>query len=87
MVDVSYISGKSVEVLEYQTQVDCPQKIVSTKCNHHISDTSATKASETSGHNNNLNTGFDESLSKLHSTLVCMKRLGMCMKVYDDVQN
>ena len=47
----------------------------------------ATQASGTSGHNNNLNPGCDESLSKLQSILFHMKMSVTHMKVYDHVQN
>ena len=47
--------------------------------------TPATQTSGTSGNMHNLNQY--ESLSKLHSIIVRMKRLINCMKVYDDVKN
>ena len=87
MVDGAYNYGKYVDVLQWQTQGDLPQKIVTANCDSHTINTLATQASGTRGNKHNLNSGFDKSLSKLHSIIFFMKRLVTCMKVYDDVQN
>ena len=76
MVDGAYNSGKSIEVLEWQTQGGRPQKIVTNNCDYHMSNNSATQASGKIWHNHNINI-----------ILVCIKSPCNCMKVYDDVQN
>ena len=87
IVDGAYNSGKYVKVLEWQTQGGIPQKIVTSNCDSHMSNISATQYSGTSVNNHNMNPGFDESLSKIQIILFHMKRLGNLMKAFDDVQN
>ena len=87
VVDSAYNPGKYVDVLEWKTQGEHPQKIVTSKCDSHTSNTLATQASGKSGHKHNMKPGFDVSPSKLQSIIVNMERLGTRMKVYDDVQN
>ena len=55
VVDGAYNAGKSVEVLEWQTQGERPHKIVTANCDSHISKTLATQASGTSVHTHHLN--------------------------------
>ena len=74
-------------MLECQNQWENPYKIVNAKCDYHMSNTSATQASVTSGHNHNLDPGCDESLSNIHSIIVCIKRYGTRMNVYENIQN
>ena len=85
MVDVAYNDGKYVEVTKWQTQGGRPQKIVTANCDSNMSNTLATQAYGTSGHKHNLKPGCDESLSKIHSIIVCTKRSDTRMKVSDDV--
>ena len=87
MVDGAYSSGKYVEVIEWQTQGKRPQKIVTAKCDSHMSNPLATQASGRSGNKHNLNPGYDESHSNLHSIIVHIKTSGTRMKVYGNVQN
>ena len=70
---------------KWQTQGGRPQKIVTANCDSNMRNTLATQAYGTSGHKHNLKPGCDESLSKIHSIIVCMKRSVTLMKVSDDV--
>ena len=72
---------------KWQTQGGRPQKIVTANCDSNMSNTLVTQAYGTSGNKYNLKPGCDESLSKIHSIIVGMKRLGTFMKFYGNFQN
>ena len=87
VVDVAWNYRKSIWMIEWYTQGECPQKIFTALCNYCMSNMLVNQASGTSGHNNNLNPECDESPSKIHSILVCMKSSGTRMSFYDNIQN
>ena len=63
-------SGKSVEPLEFMTEDDRPQKIMTNPCDAHKINTSFTQGYGTSAHMYNLNTKCGNSLTKLHVSFV-----------------
>ena len=62
-----------LKVLEWKTQGERPHKIFTAKYNSHMSNTSETQDSGTSGNKHNLNPGCYKSLSKIHIIIVGMK--------------
>ena len=86
IVDGAANAGASVDVLQYMTQEERPQKVVTDKCDSHKINTSAKQGSGTSPHKTNLNPECGASLKKLHTSLVCTKSSGIRMNLFFSVQ-
>ena len=64
------VYGKSVEQLEFMTEDDRTQKIMTNPCDAHKINTSSTQGSGTSAHVYNFNPDCGNSLTKLHVSFV-----------------
>ena len=85
VVDGAGYAGASVEELKWTTTDERSTSIVTDKCTVHQANTSATRASGTSGHKVNLNPELGKSLTLLHSNLTRLTNSGVRKKVYTNV--
>ena len=85
-IDGDKNSGKSVEQLDFMTEDDRPQNIMTNPCDAHKINTSFTQGSGTSAHMYNLNTNCGNSFTKLNVYLVQTNSYGNHTAVYNDVQ-